>query len=177
MYHRIAVVLFFIPFLIPSIESIRQSYTLSGHPCMSDCVNYKHYYYCYISYFKWNYCEPNYTGKDIQYFTARGRGDASQCTSHCHFDVKYRYQWCFTSSIVNGRVGWNWDYCGIDPEQSVKGNRCHEPCERRKSGTYGCMVLGNISKTYEMCAPEPEFDVMQVEDDNEIEEPLVELDI
>lgn len=141
-------------------ESIRQSYTLSGKRCISDCLSYTYYFYCYYTFYNWDYCERNKTGRDVQYFTSLLKDTQANCSSQCDF-FEYDYEWCFVGPMQVGEgvrdVGWKWDYCSSLAEYSVYGNKCITKCVKGESGSYGCIVRDSVlpMKKYEACGPDP----------------------
>lgn len=140
-------------------ESIRQSYTLSGKRCISECLSYTYYRYCYYTFYNWDYCELNKTGRDVQYFTSLLKDTQANCSSHCDF-FEYEYEWCLVGPMNIGKgvsAGWSWDYCSSLAEYSVYGNKCISKCVKGEGGSYGCIVRDAAmpGKKYEACGPDP----------------------
>lgn len=161
----------FITKFITLVTPIRQSYTLSNQRCITDCLSYSYYYFCYYTFHRWDYCEPNKTNPDIQFFTSRTAPNSLKCTSECDFFDNEEYEWC----LING-LGKEWDYCSSLKGYSVYGNQCLNECQLNESNIFGCLVRSFSGRQYEPCAPAPiilnasrsqEYFVYQICSDNQ----------
>ena len=120
---------------IRSSASIQAS-SIYGKQCMSNCVPYDDYNFCYLGWGKYNWekCRVTDDGQ-VQYFTSMVEGDKPLCTSSCG-PYGESYQWCFTGE------GGLWDKCST---------RACSDCSKTKEG-YKCTTPDGNSQ---YCAPDP----------------------
>ena len=130
---------------IATIESM----TNSGKQCMTNCVPFEDYHFCYLGSGSdnWEKCKVGKNDRHVQYYTSLDKDNKPFCTSKCDYYGE-TYQWCFT-----GEDGL-WDKCSTNRE------KCYD-CSKYSNG-YQCKTPdGDLH----FCAPDPiyfdEFDKLK----------------
>ncbi|CAO1373982.1 unnamed protein product [Diamesa hyperborea] len=126
------------------------SVTNKGKECMTNCIPYSDYHFCYTGWgsSNWDYCKVKTSDRQVQYFTSMAKGRKPLCTSKCGYFGE-SYQWCFTGE------GGLWDKC------STNRQKCYD-CSIYHGG-YQCKTSNGDTDS---CAPDPihyyEFDRAKV---------------
>lgn len=84
-------------FLLELFFSLSHSYwpyTINQEKCISECVKYDYYYFCYTQ-SSWDYCSPS---ENVDY-----KGNECKQTHKCDFFGE-SFTWCY---LEQG----SWDYC------------------------------------------------------------------
>ncbi|CAO1372276.1 unnamed protein product [Diamesa tonsa] len=88
------------------------SVTNKGKECMTNCIPYSDYHFCYTGWgsSNWDYCKVKTSDRQVQYFTSMAKGRKPLCTSKCGYFGE-SYQWCFTGE------GGLWDKCSTNRQK------------------------------------------------------------
>lgn len=115
------------------------SRTNNRKECMTNCIPYKDYHFCYLGWGSrnWEKCKVQNFDRQVQYYTSMFKGNNPLCTSKCDYYGE-SYQWCFTGE------GGRWDKC------STNKQKCYD-CAKYPEG-YLCRTLDN---NINHCAPDP----------------------